>query len=59
MFLVKNASESPKMALNAKFIVFKNLKYKEKIDWKMDENQIFDGGQTIDNDRIIKINIEE
>ena len=25
----------------------------------MDENQIFDGGQTIDNDRIIKINIEE
>ncbi|MBR5393305.1 MAG: DNA gyrase subunit A [Prevotella sp.] len=25
----------------------------------MDENQTFDGGQTIDNDRIIKINIEE
>ena len=25
----------------------------------MDENKIFDGGQTIDNDRIIKINIEE
>ena len=25
----------------------------------MDENQTFDGGQTVDNDRIIKINIEE
>ena len=25
----------------------------------MDENQTFDGGQTIDNDRIIRINIEE
>ena len=25
----------------------------------MDENQTFDDGQTLDNDRIIKINIEE